>query len=76
MNTNWQLRIKFLLIKKKLLTLFIRKTVFYLIPYKSGCLAASEFFHMFEQLIKLFYTIHYHLLRVQIFEISDSSSRQ
>ena len=75
MNTNWKLRIKFLLIKKKLLTIFIRKTVFYSIPYKSGSSAASEFFHMFEQLIK-FYTIHYHLLRVEIFEIPDPSGRQ
>ena len=50
------------------------KTVFYSIQYKNGCLAASDLFRMFTQSIK-FYTFHYHVLRVQIFEKCDSSNR-
>ena len=38
------------------------KTVFYTIQYKNGCLASSDPFHVFTQLIK-FYTFHYHVLK-------------
>ena len=34
------------------------KAVFYSIQYKDGCLAASDVFHMFTQVIKL-YTFYY-----------------
>ena len=40
----------------------VGKSVFYPIQYKNGCLAASDPFHMFTQLIK-FYAFHYHLLK-------------
>ena len=40
----------------------VGKSVFYPIQYKNGCLAASDPFHMFIQLIK-FYAFHYHLLK-------------
>ena len=33
-------------------------------------------FHMFTQSIKLYYTFHYHVLRVQMFEKCDSLNRQ
>ena len=36
--------------------------LFYSIHDKDGCLATSDFFHMFTQLIK-FYTFHYHVLK-------------
>ena len=42
---------------------------------KNGCLAASDLFNMFTQSVK-FYTFHYHVLRVQMFEKCDSSNRQ
>ena len=38
------------------------------------CLAASDLFHMFIQSIK-FYTFHYHVLRVQMFEIHQIDSK-
>ena len=53
------------------------KTVFYSwIQYKNGYLAASDLFDMFTQLIKLYYTLYYHVLRVQMFKKCDSSNRQ
>ena len=52
------------------------KTLFYLIQYKNGWLAASDLFDMFTQSIKFYYTFYYHVLRVQMFEKCDSSNRQ
>ena len=40
----------------------IGKTVFYSSQYKNGCLAGSEFFHMFTQSIKV-YKFYYLLLK-------------
>ena len=48
------------------------RPVFHSIQYKNGCLAASDLFHMFTQLIK-FYTFH---LSQQMLEKCDSSDRQ
>ena len=42
---------------------------------RNGWLAASGLFHIFTQSIK-FYTFHFYVLRVQMFEKCDSSSRQ
>ena len=50
------------------------KTVFYSFHYKNGYLAASDLFHISKESIK-FYTFHYHILRVQMFEKCDSSNR-
>ena len=52
-----------------------REKLFYPIKYKSGVLAASNLFHKFTQSSK-FYTFHYYVLRVQMFEKCDSSNRQ
>ena len=38
-------------------------------------LAASDLFHMFTQSIKFYYTFHYHILRVQIFEKCKNDSK-
>ena len=43
---------------------------------KNGWLAASDLFDMFTQSIKFYYTLYYHVLRVQMFEKCDSSNRQ
>ena len=52
------------------------KTKFYSMQYRNGLLTASEIFHMFTQSIKFYYTFHYHVLRVQMFEKCYSSNRQ
>ena len=52
------------------------KAVFYSVQYKNGWLAASDLFDMFTQSIKFYYTLYYHVLRVQMFEKCDSSNRQ
>ena len=44
-------------------------------PIKNDCLTASDLFHMFTQSIK-FYTFHYRVLRVQMFEKCNSSNRK
>ena len=36
----------------------------------------SDLFNMFTKSIKFYYTFHYHILRVQMFEKCDSSNRQ
>ena len=41
---------------------------------KNGWLIAFNLFHMFTQSIK-FYTFHYHVLRVQMFEIHQIDSK-
>ena len=40
----------------------------YSIQYNNGWLAASDFFDMFTQSIKFYYTFHYHVLRVPMSE--------
>ena len=61
----------------KLVSLTIQgKAVFYSVQYKNGWLAASDLFDMFTQSIKFYYTLYYHVLRVQMFEKCDSSNRQ
>ena len=42
------------------------------IQYKRGLFAASGLFDIFTQPIKFYYTSHYHVLRVQMFEKCDS----
>ena len=56
----------------KYLMILTGKTVFYSIQYKNGCLAASDLFDMFTQWIKFYYTLHYHVLKEQMFEKFDS----
>ena len=45
--------------------------MFYAIQYKDGWLAASDLFDMFRQLIKFYYTFHFHVSRVQVSEKCD-----
>ena len=52
-----------------------KKTAFYSIQYKNGCLAASKTFHMFTKSIK-FYTFYYHVLKSMMFEKCDSLNKQ
>ena len=52
------------------------KTVFYSIKYKNGWFAASDLFDMFTQSTKFYYTLYYHVLRVQMLEKCDSSNGQ
>ena len=40
--------------------------MFYSVQYKNGSLAASDLLDMFTQSIKIYYTCHYHVLRLQI----------
>ena len=69
--------IKDLITRAKItLTTLTGKIVFYSIQYEKGWLAATELFDTFTQSIKFYYTFHYHVLRVQIFEKCDSSNRQ
>ena len=44
-----------------------RETVFYSVQYKNNWFAASDLFDMFTQSIKFYYTLYYHVLRVQMF---------
>ena len=43
------------------------KLCFIQLSTKNGWLAASDLFHIFTQLIKFYYTFHYHVLGVQMF---------
>ena len=59
-----------------LLMILTGKTVFYSIQYKNGWLAASDLFDMFTRSIEFYDTFHYQVLRVQMLEECDSSSRR
>ena len=50
--------------------------MFYSIQYKNGWLAASDLLDVFTQSVKFYYTFHYHVLRVQMFEQCDSLNIQ
>ena len=52
------------------------KLCFIQLSTKNGWLAASDLFHIFTQLIKFYYTFHYHVLGVQMFGKCDSSNKQ
>ena len=52
------------------------KTALYSIQYKNDRFNASDLFDMFTQSIKFYYTFHYQVLRVQMFEKRDSSNRE
>ena len=54
-----------------------KEKLFYSTQHKNGWLAASDYFDMFTpQSVKFYYTFHYHVLGVQMFEKCGSSNRQ
>ena len=64
------------LVLQKMLTILTGKNCVLFNSVENVWLVASDLFHMFTQSIKVYYTFHYYVLRVQMFEKFDSSNRQ